>query len=221
MSTETATNNAVYATSSTSGSLPGVTEADPSDRPTGGGPSDRDVGPRPPDDEAAGAAHRALRRVEPRKAERLTGAVYGTIVAAAVVAAASGPKSTDTHILVAMLTTAVVFWLAHVFSRVLAESMEQGSRIANDERLRIAREEWPMLTSCLPLAVPLLLGAYGVISSDISSWVAITVAVVMLGTWGYRIGQLEGRGRWRSFRLSLSTAAFGLVIVVLKVGVSH
>jgi hypothetical protein len=138
-----------------------------------------------------------------------------------VIAAASGPGASDAHILAAMLTTAVVFWMAHVFSRILAESMELGRRLANEDRLRVAREEWPMLTACVPLAVPLLLGALGIVSDSISSWIAIGVAVVMLGGWGFRIGQLEQRGRWRSLRLAMGTAAFGLVIVVLKVAVQH
>lgn len=225
MSTETATRSAVYVTSSTSGSLPAVTEADPSDRPSdpeaSGAGSGAEVPVTAGQADAGEASDRSGQQVEPRQAERLTGAIYGTIVAAAVVAAASGPKASDGHILAAMLTTAVVFWLAHVFSRILAESMAEGRRLSNDERMRIAREEWPMLTACVPLAIPLLLGIVGLIPESMASWVSIAVAVLMLGAWGFRIGELEQRGHGRSFRLSLWTAAFGLIIVLLKVAVNH
>jgi len=169
----------------------------------------------------APGASEGQRRYTAEEAGRVSGGVYGTIVAAAVVAAI-GPKDVDdVYIIAAMVVTSLVFYAAHVFSAILAASMQLGHSLAPRERRAIAAREWPMLTAVVPLAVPLALGAVGVIDSAFAAWVAMGVAVVVLGAWGLRIGMLEERGPWRSFVLSMCTASFGLFLVVMKAVVSH
>jgi hypothetical protein len=64
-----------------------------------------------------------------------SGAIYGTIVTCAIIAAASaGGKSPDL-ILTATITTLLVFWLAHVYADFLGH------------RLRRARSDLRLLTS--------------------------------------------------------------------------
>jgi hypothetical protein len=56
---------------------------------------------------------------------RLAGAIYGNIVVTAVVA--SLPEDDDTsslELVVAALGTVLVFWLAHVYARVLAGGLD-------------------------------------------------------------------------------------------------
>ena len=155
-------------------------------------------------------------------AEKLTGGVYGTIVGTAVVAA-TGMSSVDEpkRVLAAVVVTNVVFWAAHVFSRVLAVSLELHRSLTSAERWEVAREEWPMLVAVVPLAIPLLLGVIGVMSQRQAAWVAMWVGVIVLGGIGFGIGRVEGRGAWRSLALSLVTAGFGFVIILLKAAVQH
>jgi hypothetical protein len=151
----------------------------------------------------------------------MTGTVYGTIVAAAVVAATASANASEDHVILSMLLTSVVFWAAHVFSRVLALSMELGRSLSRVERREVASNEWPMIAAAVPLLIPLMLGWLGVLDFSTATWLALTVAVLVLGGWGLRIGVLEGRGLWRTVQLSLISASFGLLIVALKALVSH
>ena len=151
----------------------------------------------------------------------MSGAVYGTIVATGVVAASAGPAPDPTSIIVLLLGTSAVFWLAHVYARSVAASMVLGRAVTRRERRHLATQEWPMLQSALPLVVALLPGALGWISVSASLWIAVGVGVAALVAWGIRIGQLEDRGTWNIWRNALATASFGFVIVVLKAWVSH
>jgi len=155
-------------------------------------------------------------------AEKLTGAVYGTIVGTAVVAATGMSTGDDEkRILAAVVVTNVVFWAAHVFSRVLAVSMERQRSLSAAERREVASADWPMMAAIVPLAVPLLLGVLGVLTQRQAAWTAMWVGVVVLGAIGFGIGRVEGRSVWRSFLLSMVTAGFGFVIIVLKAAIQH
>ena len=160
-------------------------------------------------------------RVSARTAEHVAGAVYGTIIATAVVAASAGPQPDSLHIVGLLIGTSAVFWLAHVYSRSVAAAMELGRRVTAAERARLAASEWPMLQSSFPLVVALIPGKLGWIEVSASLWLAVGVGVAALVVWGIRIGQLEGGGGLNVLRNAAVTGSFGLLIVLMKAWVSH
>jgi hypothetical protein len=152
------------------------------------------------------------------EAERLGGAIYGTIVAAGVLVAAGAPSggavvdAVDAGIY-AVVTT-VVFWLAHGLSHALARQAaghpEAAARVA-------LRREWPMVAGTWPLlaimAVASLLGA----SDQTTISAAVWGSVVVLGSLGLAIARQEGASGMQTALAVLRCAALGGLLVLLKV----
>jgi hypothetical protein len=148
------------------------------------------------------------------------GAIYGTIVASAIIAAtAAGGKSPDL-ILTATVATLLVFWLAHVYAHFL------------DHQVRHDRTRWKVLTSIMGqelsmVAAPalsilfLLLGAVGLLNEPLAVQFALWTGVVQLFGWGIEVGRRRGQP-WPSALLAgLINGAFGLVIIGLEVLLHH
>src|SRR4051812_7195318 len=74
---------------------------------------------RPPGRSSGSRRSGALSRRLARLTANPSGAVYGTIISTAVIAAASVHNGTPEQILAANVLTLLVFWLAHVYSEVL------------------------------------------------------------------------------------------------------
>jgi hypothetical protein len=149
-------------------------------------------------------------------AHRLSGAVYGTILATTVVAATGGNVVTSGQTLLIVVVTSAVFWMAHVYSETLGARIVAGHSLGRARVLAIARGEWPMLQSCVPVAVPLVLGWMGVLDADTAATLAVVVGVGALFTYGVIIGRREHLGHWQTFLHSLTTGSFGLVVLALK-----
>jgi hypothetical protein len=100
------------------------------------------------------AAHRP---VSNRTPVELAGAIYGTILVTALIAALSEDEGADPlEIGAAVILSTLVFWLAHVYARLLAIQVSE-RRLSIAEVRDTAVEEWPMVQSvALPVAVLVL-----------------------------------------------------------------
>jgi hypothetical protein len=152
--------------------------------------------------------------------ESLTGAIYGGVIATAIVVAAPRDGSPGVTAFT-MLFTSVVFWLAHVHARTLALSVAVRRRPTVGEIRHEARVEWPIVLAAVPLAVPLVLGALGVFSDVRAHRLAIGVGLLVLLLWGLVIGRRRGMGAWGTAWLCVINVGLGLAMVVLKALVSH
>lgn len=144
------------------------------------------------------------------------GAIYGTIVASAMIAAsAAGGKSPDL-ILTATVATLLVFWLAHVYAHFL------------DHEVRHDRTRWKVLTSIMGqelsmVAAPalsilfLLLGALGLLNEPLAVRLALWTGVVQLFGWGIDVARRRGRTWPAALLTGLINGSFGLVIILLEV----
>lgn len=199
MSTATTTSSPVKKTSSTGASL-AVTMSQPVS----------------PDPEAASSTDDDGSDIG-RIAHRLAGAVYGTILATTVVVSVQGHDDPVRTAIAIVLVTSMVFYSAHVYSRVIARRMVVRHRLGWPVVIQIARDEWPMLQSSVVVLVPLALGLFGVVDPTEALWLAMASGVAALFTYGIVIGVREDGG-WRHITLSaLTTGSFGLVILALKV----
>ncbi len=160
--------------------------------------------------------HEQLRRAE-HEAHAIAGAIYGTILASTVVAALGhSPEKLEKSILIVVVTSAV-FYLAHVYSLVVAARMVARRHLTAAEVRAIAAAEWPMLQSSVPILVPLLLGAFGWISRDTASYLAVGVGIGALFVYGVLLGVREGRGALSILLNALIVGSFGVLILLLKV----
>jgi hypothetical protein len=145
------------------------------------------------------------------------GAIYGTIVATAVVEGLSeDPEASSMDIVVATIGTTVVFWLAHVYANVLGRRAEIRRPPTWDEAWTVARDEWPMVEAGVIIAVPSLLAAAGLLSHDTGVNLAIFLGIAILFGCGLLLARREGL-RWGGALLAAAiSGALGLVIVGLK-----
>jgi hypothetical protein len=146
---------------------------------------------------------------------RRAAGIYGTIITAAVLAAA-GDHVPTLALAVSIVVTLLVYWLAEEYAEILGEQIEGGRLPAwRDIRGPLAAT-WPMVSSSfiplLSLALARLLGA----SPSSASNAALATAVVLLVIFAWSAGraaQLRGR---QLIVITSIAAALGLLMIVLK-----
>lgn len=154
--------------------------------------------------------------------ERLGGFVYGTIVVLAVVVAGAKayPKQPG-HVAVVVFVTTGVFWLAHVYSEALAHSVTRNEHLSWAELKGIARNEAAIMEAAvLPIAA-LLLGSIGLLSASAAGWTAVGAGLAVLAIQGVVFARAERLGRLGTAVVVALNLGLGLVLVALKVVVTH
>jgi len=154
--------------------------------------------------------------------ERLGGYIYGTIVVlATVVAGAEAYRNGAGHIGVLVVMTTVVFWIAHVYAHAVAHSVSAGQRISGHELLQIARRESSIIEAAVLPVLVLLLGKLDLISVHTAVWLAIGCGLAVLVAQGIRYSRAVGSGPLATLTIAGANLAMGLLIVAMKLIVSH
>jgi hypothetical protein len=164
-------------------------------------------------------AKRLPSRVAGRRAPNLVGAIEGTIVATAIAAGLDESNSSAPRALWILLATGTFFWVAHVYADLLAARIRGHHRMERDDIARVMSREWPLLQASFVLAVPVALGALGILTRDAALGLATLVGVAALVGWGVVFSRREGHGLAGVVRVASLNAAVGLVIIGLKVAV--
>jgi hypothetical protein len=144
------------------------------------------------------------------------GAIYGTIVATAVIAASGAGGKSPELILAATVATLLVFWLTHVY----ADFLDHGLRHGSSEWKVLASimgQELSMLAAPAPSILFLLLGTLGLLEEWLAVRLALWNGVVQLVGWGIDVGRRRGQSWPAALRTGLINGAFGLVIILLEV----
>jgi hypothetical protein len=148
----------------------------------------------------------------------VSGFLYGTLVTGAVVAVASAVSDSAMTVGLAVVHVAIVYWVAHVYVRVLADRLADPSATF----VRRARESFGHEAAVLEGGVPALavfvlaavLGADASRAADL----ALLATVGLLASAGYAIGrQAKARG-WALAGEVAAATLLGLAIVGLKTG---
>ena len=146
---------------------------------------------------------------------RRAAGIYGTIITAAVLAAA-GDHVPTRALAVSIVVTLLVYWLAEEYAEILGEQLE-GGRLPTWGDIRAAlAATWPMVSASgiplLSLVLARLLGA----SPPGAANAGLATAVVLLVIYAWSAGraaQLRGRPL---LVITLIAAALGLLMVLLK-----
>jgi hypothetical protein len=153
---------------------------------------------------------------------RSAGALYGTILVIAIIVGVSeDPDAGAGLILAGVLVTTLVFWAVHVYAETLAEHLAHPHWSLRADIARAASREWPLVEAAAPPAVPLLLGAIGVLSRTAAIDLAIALGLINLFGWGVAVGRAMGQPLSRAIVTGLVNVVLGGIMVVLKAFVHH
>jgi hypothetical protein len=147
--------------------------------------------------------------------------VYGTVVVMATLTAAYATEKDPWRLAAIVVTTAIVLWIAHLYSHALGETIAEGHRPGRRALLAIARIEIGILIAALGPTVALILGSAGVLHETAAVWVALGIGLVTLGIEGLRFARLESFGLAATVVATSVNLGLGLLVVVLKVAVAH
>src|ERR1700710_2179819 len=143
--------------------------------------------------------------------------IYSTIIVSAVIIVADDFQS-DLELFEITLGTAVVVWIAHVFSETVAKGFNVHPKPTPVRELfhhALVDSVGVLVGALLPLCF-LLLGAVHVLDRYFAYWSSLGVSVIALGVVGWML--VARRGSTWPWRLvgALATAALGVLVVALK-----
>lgn len=144
--------------------------------------------------------------------------VYGVILVSGMIVVSGSEQTQAWPLFVTVVSTVAVFWAAHVYAGTVAYF-----RTADGERHHVATavahavsRTWGLLVSALIPASLLLLGATQAVPDSAAIWLALWAGVVVLGALGYYAFSRRGSPWTVRVLGSLGTAAFGILMIVLK-----
>ena len=164
----------------------------------------------------------AERSAAARRGQRLSGFIYGTIVALSVIVAGARAYPHETgHIAAVVVVTCVVFWGAHVYAHALGHAVAHREHVTLSELAEIGRREGSIVEAAVPPVAALLLGAAGIVSASASLWLAFAAGLAVLAAQGVVFARVERLGFLASVAVVAANLGLGLVLVALKLFVSH
>lgn len=154
-----------------------------------------------------------------QSAERISAATYGSVLVLTALpllhvdAVASG--------LGWELVTGIglATWVAHLFAEVLGEEMRHPGPLAGTRIRRAMVDGLPILLAAVAPATMLLLGRLGVLDEATALWLALAVGLIQLLGLGALVGLT--RPGVHAWIYALGTLVVGIVVVVLKLVLSH
>jgi hypothetical protein len=146
---------------------------------------------------------------------RRAAGIYGAIITAAVLAA-SGNSLPTRALVVAVVVTLLVYWVAEEYAELLGEQVTGGHLPTWAYTRGALAGTWPMVTaSYLPLLALVLARVAGA-SASASSNVGLAAAVVLLIFHGWSAGRASQLRGWQLAGTTSVAAALGLVMIALK-----
>jgi hypothetical protein len=142
------------------------------------------------------------------------GVITGTVVSAAAIAAAAGHLE-ETRLVLVILGTAFIYWLAHLHARTLGEAVKHRTHPMNALREALA-ETWPILAAALLPAAILFVTQLAGVKVRTGAWIAVIASTVLLTVYSFLAGRRGGLGLGGSLISAAIGAGLGLLVVGLK-----
>lgn len=172
------------------------------------------------EDAAHADATEAARTPRGRAERRRAAGIYGAVVTAAIFAASA--QLSTAGLVVAVVVTLIVYWLAEEYAELLGEQIEAG-RLPSMRRIGGAlADTWPMVTaSFLPLLAAVIARLSGATTLT-SANVGLAVVVLLLGVHSRAAGKAARLTGWRLAGATATGVGLGLAMVLLKnLALSH
>jgi hypothetical protein len=144
------------------------------------------------------------------------GVITGTVVSCAVIAAAVGHLE-ETRLVIAILATAFIYWLAHLHARTLGDAVKHRTHPVDALKEALA-ETWPILAAALVPAIILVIAQLAGAQIRLAAWIAVIASTVLLTVYSFFAGRRGGLGLGGSLVSASVGATLGILIIVLKAG---
>ncbi|MFF9038812.1 hypothetical protein ACF090_25455 [Streptomyces sp. NPDC014892] len=167
------------------------------------------------------AESREGRAAERRARTDYTGGVYGSMLASSVIIGAGAPGAYPRlEIVLLLLLTGLVFWIAHVHAQLFGARLAQRSP---DRRivLEVCRDEWPIVKAAVPPAAAVAVSPLLGLDVQGSLWLALAVAVVGQVGWSVAAARRAHAPRGLVAVTASVNLLLGLLIVALKLYLTH
>jgi hypothetical protein len=143
-------------------------------------------------------------------------AIYGEILLLSVLAALGVHEVAPGTVLATVLSSQLVFWLAHAYAETIGQQLSSEDRIGREGLGRVMEHEWPIVQAAGPAVVLMLLAIAGVLETSTAIDVAIGLGVLSLFAFGFAAGRHSRDTLGGQLVAGLLSGALGLVIVALK-----
>ena len=154
--------------------------------------------------------------------DTIASTVFGTVTAMATVTAYGKVFPNDPWKVEELVaTTAVVLWIAHLYTHALSESISEGRRLNGSRVGRLAVRELGILLAAIPASVALTLGALDLFDETVSIWLALGLGLGVLALEGVRYARIERLGFAGLLVAVAVNVGIGLLVVALKAEVLH
>lgn len=148
-----------------------------------------------------------------------TPAIYGSLLVTTLIAVQWRYDAVPELIALSLVVSVAVFWLTHVWSRVMDRRVRGpvGAGVA----LALARDEASMLSAVVVPALVLGLWRTVSLTVDAAISIALVVSIAQLFLWGLAVGMAAHTSMPRAVLVGLVDCAMGVAIVAFKVLVIH
>jgi hypothetical protein len=160
-------------------------------------------------------------RAELDKADFYAAAVYGSIVAAALIEPFREEHVAAETVALSVLATLAVFWMAHVWSAIVGERIHDEGLPSIGRAATIARSEWPLVEAAFGPVTVLMLGWAGVLGDQLAMELALVVCLLELFAWGVAVGRRAYSRWWAGVLTGLTNLALGTLLITLEIIVFH
>lgn len=172
-----------------------------------------------PEPEGARSARPTARHHARRVLSAYTGehGIYGVVLVTALLAIGEH-YDTDLEVLVYVVGTMLVFWLAHLYAGVVAAGGDPERRADPlwSKLAHSARHSAGMLLAMLPPVVLLALATVGVLDEEDAYDYALLTGVVVLAAIGWLNAARNGRPWYVRIGGAAATAMLGILIMTLS-----
>jgi hypothetical protein len=156
-----------------------------------------------------------------RLAERVTAAAYGTILVLASLALLDDENVSSGLGWELVTGVGLATWIAHLYAEVVGDHLRHGLRLDWPELRRGMVDGLPILLAAVAPAIVLGLGRLDVLDPGAALWISVAVGFVQLVGVGVLVGVVVSSSRVPPWRYAAVTALVGLVVVAVKLGLSH
>lgn len=157
-------------------------------------------------------------RIFPHQSPRnVAGAIYGLILGSSIIAGVGTDHPGRPGLVeIYLCATAVVFYLAHVYARVIGSWVEGQAPNRAAVRAQLS-EEWPMVSAQILPAAMLLLGALGLVAGNVAISLALAISLAeLMAAVVYACWRAEATTRQAAVSI-LVAALFALGVILLKI----